>query len=61
MKTKETNKRGERAAPAPWPPLKREAAQKEKMPLGVGSLMRLDSAKEIKVNSFDFLWPGFAG
>jgi len=24
-------------------------------------LKRLDSDKEIKVNSFDFLWPGFAG
>jgi hypothetical protein len=24
-------------------------------------LKRLDPAKEIKVNSFDFLWRGFAG
>jgi hypothetical protein len=24
-------------------------------------LITLDSDKEIKVNSFDFLWPGFAG
>jgi hypothetical protein len=25
------------------------------------SLKGLDPDKEIKVNSFDFLWPGFAG
>jgi hypothetical protein len=36
--------------------------RKKKRPWGRRKpLKRLDPDKEIKVNSFDFLWPGFAG
>jgi hypothetical protein len=40
-----------------------ESAHKRKKRRGgrCKSLIRLDSDKEIKVNSFDFLWPDFAG
>jgi hypothetical protein len=39
-----------------------KGCKKKKGPGGRrNALKRLNSAKEIKVNSFDFLWPGFAG
>jgi hypothetical protein len=65
MKTKATtNKPGERGAPTP-PVTSVEAGRSAKRKKGLGGrrkrLIRLNSDKEIKVNSFDFLWPGFAG
>jgi hypothetical protein len=65
MKTKETTRThaSGRLQGRPWPPSRREGAQERKK--GPGGrrkvLITLDSDKENKVNSFDFLWPGFAG
>ena len=46
-----------------WPSFRAgRSAERKKGPGGRRKpLKRLDPDKEIKVNSFDFLWPGFAG